>query len=622
MIIFQNSYLKKSTALILSICMISLIAGPVLFYPKKAQALCPVSVATSVPEEKQSALQIGWRAIQKAYESGALGEAITTVAELVAANAGEIAKWAASVLLNMMIHQLLTELTNDIVNWIENGQKPRFMTEGFGGYLEDAIDNVAGNFIDQYLGLGLLCQSFDLDIKIALLDVPTFDAKAQCTFSQMIGNLDNFYQDFSQGGWKGWIELSKPQNNFYGSLLMAQDEKTKVINDTMRNIEADSDEGWLPARNCIWYDARRTVVQRITDVRGIPPLPSACKGDWQTSGVVKPCALQCETWTPANTINKTVNKTVNNWMDQMNAAIAGATAKAGPYQVYLQAVINALMNRIMKEGMGLLKADPQTKPNFGDVGASAGIPQTISPQDAEQNKVDATALDVQLAALDNNINNQLLNEQQTNLAVMRSIGPAYQGAFPDLDLVINACTNVPPYASYITWAQGKKNEINNTIIPRYNSMINTMETVDIPDTIALINDTRSTSVLAQELVNKANNWLTVYQQTGGRATTTAMQTATTEMNTAKNNLITATQALITDINGAVSSTDLGGLTTETLNSNSTIVTLAQNLMTARGNPTFPDPGTLYAEIEAAAQLKADAQSREDTCNAWVPPITR
>ncbi len=616
MIIFQESYLQKSTALILSICMIGLITGPALFYPKKAQAICPISIATSAPDSQQTAAQTGWESLKSAFRSGNLTNTLTTASELVAANAGEIAKWTAGVLLNMMIHQLLAQITNDIVNWIENGQEPRFMSEGFGGYLEDAFDNAAGNFIDQMLGVGLFCEPFDLDLKLALLDVPTFDAQAECTLSEMVDNIDNFYEDFDEGGWKGWIELSKPQNNFYGSIILAQDELNSIVVQTERNIDMESKDGWLPARDCVWYDAEGSVVQKISNVRGVPALPSACKGGWtQTDGITKPCNLKCETWTPADTISETANKTVNNWMDTMNEKIAGATANAGPYQVYLQAVAGALMNRIMKEGVGLLKAEDEKVPGYGDLGAAADIPQTSDPQTAEQNKIDAAALFSQFSSLEQNITNQLLNEQSTNLAVMESIPTAYQDILPDLDLVINTCSTTP-YSSYATWAQTAIDDISN-IVPIYNSQINQMKTVDIPETITLINDVKNASVSAQDLTNKSDSWLDAYEQAGGITTDTALQTAATEMNEARNTLIVDSQNLITLINGTAISTTLSGLVTEIMNSNTTIVTMAQNLIDARGDATFPDSGTLYADLEAASTMEDDAQTKTNTCQSWI-----
>jgi len=104
----------------------------------------------------------------------------------------ELLEWAAGVMLNILLHQLLAMITNDIVNWIENGKTPRFMSEGIGSYLKDAADNATGNFIDQYLGAGWLCEEFDLDIKLALLDVPTFETQAKCSLSDIVDNVSDF----------------------------------------------------------------------------------------------------------------------------------------------------------------------------------------------------------------------------------------------------------------------------------------------------------------------------------------------------------------------------------------------------------------------------------------------
>ena len=220
MILFQKSFSQKLTASILVICLVGIITGPILLLPNKAQAQCAVYVAGSAPQSTGNALQTGWEALQSVWRNASLAEMIITAGELLWTNAQRLIEWALGVLLNTLLHQILAQLTNDIVNWIQNGDEPRFMTEGLGDYLGRAADVAVGNFIDQYLGAGWLCEPFDLDIKIALLDVPTFEEEVDCTLSDVVDNIEDFYDDFSAGGWTGWIELTKPQNNFYGAFLL------------------------------------------------------------------------------------------------------------------------------------------------------------------------------------------------------------------------------------------------------------------------------------------------------------------------------------------------------------------------------------------------------------------
>jgi len=71
-----------------------------------------------------------------------------------------------------------------------------------------------------------------------------------------------FMMIFSKGGWKGWIELTKPQNNFYGALLLAQDEMNKVAAEAEEEnrMDAQSGDGFLGTKDCTWYDASGNVI--------------------------------------------------------------------------------------------------------------------------------------------------------------------------------------------------------------------------------------------------------------------------------------------------------------------------------------------------------------------------
>jgi hypothetical protein len=623
--IFQNNISQKSISFILIITVVFLTIGPILLLPKKVKAVggCPVVVSASAPQSSGNKKDMFFRAIDKAYQKGGLAQATITAGEMVAQNATKIAESTAGVLLNSLLHQLAAQLTNDIVNWIQNGKEPRFISEGLMPYLKDTADKAVGNFIDQYLGAGWLCEPFDLDIKIALLDVPTFGTQVKCTLSDMGKNIQNFYDDFSQGGWKEWIELAKPQNNFYGALLLAQDEKARVKAEAEKEAEAEAQmgKGFLKFQDCIWYDKSGKKVAEQKNVRGEPSLPNDCKPDPKNPGKTiggfdAPCKKSCQTLTPPSIISEMANETVTDFQKTIRQQIGAATVKAGPYQVYVQAIVNALINRVMKEGIGLLKGGPQPIPGYKNKGASISIPKTISPESVSQNKDDAKTLSAQLKLNKENLKNELLKEQKTNLALMKKIPPAYLNVTPDLDNVINICSSTP-YSSYVTWANNKKDEINDSIIPSYNKRINQLKTVDIVKTINLVNDINTALASIQDYDNQADNWLAIHKEVNGEKNDPKLKAAETEMNKAKNKVITDTQKVLKSINGTVTSTDIKGLTNESMNTNTIIAGLAIDLEKERGIAAFPDPGTLYAELEATNNLKSEANTKINTCQDWI-----
>jgi hypothetical protein len=623
MTLFQKTFSQKFTASILIICLAGLTAGPILFYPGKAQALgCPVTVAADIPKTESFSIETAWEGLKATFRAENLATLASQVVLKAWDNAQKLAEWASGVLLNLLLHQILAMLTNDIVDWIQNGGELRFMSEGLGNFLERAADNAIGNFIDQYLGAGWLCEPFDIDIKIALLDVPTFEEEARCSLSDIIDNIDDFYDDFSKGGWKGWIELTKPQNNFYGALLLAQGEKMRVAEEAKREAETDAQmgQGFLGQKDCVWHDRTGKLIKRQKDVRGHPKLPDACKPNPQglTPGVIMPCKVQCQTKTPASVINEITKKTVTNYYDRINAQIAGATAKSGPFQIYVTAIINALINRVMKEGLDLVKGDPNDPgytghmPGYGDIGASANIPKTADPQSILQGKNDATALSGQLNLIKQNLENKLLEEQKNNLAVLKLIPPTYSEILPILDNIITTCSSIL-YASYIDWAKSQKEEIEKNTIPSFNDRVNQLEKVDIPKTINTVNDVNTVLVSIQNYTNKADAWLNAYEQTEGKQNNLQLQTAETEMKTAENKAIQDTQKVLVAINGTALSTDFTGLNLEAQNANANIINQALNLKQEKGDAAFPDPDTLYAELETAQALEDEANSKLNIC---------
>jgi hypothetical protein len=612
MAFLKNSFPRKTIASLIIICLIGVITGPILFYPKTAKAADAVVVVASGPQSKGNFISWLKRISDKIFQAGNLGQLIVAVAEKVWDNAQKLAEWASGTILNLLLHQILAQLTNDIVNWIQGGGEPRFMSEGFGGFLSRAVDNAVGNFVDNYLGMGWLCEPFDVDIKIALLDVPTFEEKARCTLSDIVDNIENFAEDFSQGGWRAWIELGKPQNNFYGAVLLAQQEKDRVASETQREVETEAQMGggFLSARDCVWRDQAGKIIQRQKNVRGIPPLPEACKGS--DPSVVRPCALQCETLTPAVTIQNTANKAISNYFDKINAQIAGATAKTGPFQIYVQTIINALINRVITEGVGLLKASPETTPSYGQTGASASLPRLANPQSVAQERAQIKPLSEQLGLMKQNLETQLLKEQKSNLSLLKSISSNYSETLLILEDIIINCKGTE-YDQYVSWGKSQKNNINDNLLPPIDREINQLETIEIPKTVAAVSDVNVALTSLQDYDNKARSWIEIYEETGGRQDDPALKEAKTTMDSARNKAVQDVQTIIKAINGTTLSTDLSGLTQEAQNANFNIVSEALNLEQKRGDPTWPEQGSLYAQLESSQSLKDETENRLDDC---------
>src|SRR5690606_1528490 len=121
-------------------------------------------------------------------------------------------------------------------------------------YLRDIADQVAGDFI-YGSELGFLCSPFELDVRAALdiqyQESQDFGSQVQCTLSDVVNNVENFGQSFSN--WSDWFQITtRPQNNPYGAMLMAQAElDARIRNAQGQELELlDWGEGFLSMRQC------------------------------------------------------------------------------------------------------------------------------------------------------------------------------------------------------------------------------------------------------------------------------------------------------------------------------------------------------------------------------------
>lgn len=136
----------------------------------------------------------------------------------------DIAGFITDVLIAELKKKILDKLVDQVIEWIQGGGKPQFITD-YKGFFEDIGQEAVGT-IAQELDLGFLCEPFSLNIKLAVGVPPVkrFSKTAECTLDKIVGNIGNFYNDFRNGGWLAFSEAWQPQNNYYGGLLLARVE--------------------------------------------------------------------------------------------------------------------------------------------------------------------------------------------------------------------------------------------------------------------------------------------------------------------------------------------------------------------------------------------------------------
>ncbi len=332
--------------------------------------------------------------------------------------------------------KMLDMLVDDIIKWIQGGGKPKVVTD-WQGFLRDAADKAGGQFVDQYLGMGFLCDRFDAKLKVALATVPTFDQAVRCPLSMMKANVDRFLQNFSNGGWKSWIQISTPQNNIYGAYLMALDKKIGVESAAAeaKKNEAVASAGFLGDKRCVEsYLVDPDDGSTISEPETLnPPLK-------QEELAANEKCTKWDTITPGKIAAEATVQAVNldiNWL-----------LSSDQFGAYLGAIIDAVINRAIKEGITYATTPSggsagQTGPGISTGATAANANINLLPyQDAIQNNDVAPALTQQLGLLSDNYNGYL-RQLQNNLTVLTQISNTQNSIADTLQQIINLGCSLP-----------------------------------------------------------------------------------------------------------------------------------------------------------------------------------
>ncbi len=163
----------------------------------------------------------------------------------------------------MVIKHFIERMVDSTVQWISTGRDggPAFVTDP-KQYFTNIADGVAGEFIGDVTANGesldFLCSPFKAQIRLALTRQYQETNPFQCTLTDVIGNIENFYDDFSQGGWDAWFSMTQnASNNPYGAYLEAKIELDSRIASAI-GLE-DKQLGWsggfLNSADCLERDS-------------------------------------------------------------------------------------------------------------------------------------------------------------------------------------------------------------------------------------------------------------------------------------------------------------------------------------------------------------------------------
>ncbi len=130
-------------------------------------------------------------------------------------------------LANVAAQTIIRAMTNQILGWIQ-GEDVGFV-QNLDQEFRRAADAAGGELLNQITGLNL-CGNIGAFLNITLR-TPGLRQRLECTVTDIVRNLEGFYENFQQGGWPAFIRITlEPQNTAAGAYLFALDAKVQAEN--------------------------------------------------------------------------------------------------------------------------------------------------------------------------------------------------------------------------------------------------------------------------------------------------------------------------------------------------------------------------------------------------------
>jgi len=315
--------------------------------------IVPKTTSASVPTFEMNPLLTG----------GVKATAVSTYAQL----GQTIWKFALDAAVETLKRQILNMMVDQIVNWIQGGGEPKFITD-WPAFFREAVDQAGGKFLQQ-MGLSQLCSPFKALLSAGFIPIPTFTTRTSCTLTQVGVNLEAFLKSFENGGWIAWNEMIlKPQNNVYGAYIMAWDqyEIEKSAAEKSAAAEAQAGKGFLGVKECVEWDSSQAIAT-------CSEVYTNCKNQGASSEECSQLEKQC--YDQNQICKKERTKTPGSVVGDLAAQAMGSDI---PYILsmkdakgYVAAITNAILNRVFAEGLSELKT-ALTSNNRGSGGGGVG----------------------------------------------------------------------------------------------------------------------------------------------------------------------------------------------------------------------------------------------------------
>lgn len=259
---------------------------------------------------------------------------------------------------------IIDTITNSIIAWIQGGGGDNV---GFVGNLEQEFRRQAdirgGQFLNQLAGVNL-CGDIGLSLQITLrTGGGSLSRRLECSVTDIVANVNDFFRDFSRGGWPAFIRISmEPQNNPYGAFWIAVDAKAEAEFAGRKAFERNI----LPNIN---FQGVRKTDKHCQSEKLVGPLPPGDKEDIQDNGdgTYSYCYTETRVLTYGHLIADVLSKATNNTFDFSDSADEISEA--------LVRIANALISKlIVSVAEGIFSPGLRDSGDTGGGGGGGGDP--------------------------------------------------------------------------------------------------------------------------------------------------------------------------------------------------------------------------------------------------------
>ncbi|MHB1330641.1 MAG: hypothetical protein ACYCY6_01600 [Minisyncoccota bacterium] len=235
-----------------------------------------------------------------------------------------------------MANKMLDDMVKSTIEWANSGFEgnPSYAINPEQEFRMSAND-VVGRVIDEELGLGFLCSPFQAQIRLSIQSEYTQERNnMQCTLEEIGVNLDNFYNDFDEGGWDAWIKMTQEdQNNPYGAFLSAKTDIDREVANTLaiKQQELNWGNGMKSFKRCLVRQPNipSTILDQVRNGTLSEEAAEELYGEFTESAPPGTCIEYGPTETPGSVISNQLNKALGTGLEDLVTAddinsIAGA----------------------------------------------------------------------------------------------------------------------------------------------------------------------------------------------------------------------------------------------------------------------------------------------------------